>query len=582
VRLRAKGELTALVVVANPSNLADANNPYQVCGRRLAPIDVSGEKGRAETGLRGKNADKPVINSETLVSDPNGPVRVTLDGLCDRLRQGYDVLYLVCHGALITRDGKTQPEPYLCLEDDAGTASLVAGSDLVDRIRDLPSRPRLIVLASCQSSGTAGNPQSDDGGALAALGPSLADEAGIPAVVAMQGNITMETVAKMMPVFFEQLCVDGQIDRALATARGQIRDRRDAWVPVLSMRLRHGRIWHVPGFTSEKGEFDRWNGFCYAIRGDQCSPILGPGLTEALFGSLREVAQRWAEDERFPLTALSHDELPHVAQFMATNQSPGYLRDKFLEHLKTELLRLHGQALSDQQRQASLGEWTTKVWQQLLDRKGMEAYRVLARLPLSIYVSTNPDDLLAAALHAAGKEPVVEICRWKESLNTKESLARFPSIYTEEKTYQPSVKRPLVYHLLGHFREPKSLVLTEDDFFDYLMRVNRPDGPVPSAVESAWSRNALLFLGFHVEDWHFRVLFRSILNEERRYQPKDYNSVAVQINPEDGGLHPEAARRYLEKYFGVPNTVGVFWGNTSSFIETVARKLTFGGHPRVW
>jgi hypothetical protein len=35
----------------------------------------------------------------------------------------------------------------------------------------------------------------------------------------MQGNITMHTVAQFMPVFFQELQRDGQIDRALAVAR---------------------------------------------------------------------------------------------------------------------------------------------------------------------------------------------------------------------------------------------------------------------------------------------------------------------------------------------------------------------------
>ena len=42
-----------------------------------------------------------------------------------------------------------------------------------------------------------------DDGLLAALGPRLA-EAGIPAVIAMQGNVLQRTIATFMPVFFRE------------------------------------------------------------------------------------------------------------------------------------------------------------------------------------------------------------------------------------------------------------------------------------------------------------------------------------------------------------------------------------------
>ena len=71
-----------------------------------------------------------------------------------------------------------------------------------------------------------------DEGVLAALGPRLA-QAGIPAVIAMQGNVTMRTVGTFMPVFFRELQVDGRIDRAVAVARGAVRDWDDWWMPVL-------------------------------------------------------------------------------------------------------------------------------------------------------------------------------------------------------------------------------------------------------------------------------------------------------------------------------------------------------------
>jgi len=97
-------------------------------------------------------------------------------------------------------------------------------------------------------------------------------------------------------------------------------------------------------------------------------------------------------------------------------------------------------------------------------------------------------------------------------------------------------------------------------------------------VSKAWSSNPLLFLGFHTNDWNFRVLFRSILNEDRRHRNRDYNSVAVQISPEEGSLDPDRARRYLEKYFWGAK-IGTYWGRPEDFAKTLWTKWSEqGGH----
>jgi hypothetical protein len=164
----------------------------------------------------------------------------TLDGIIAQLRDGPDFLYLVCHGALL------EAGPQLWLENDAGLTDVVSGEELVAHLRDMRELPRLVVLASCQSAGQGDDARSDDAGALSALGPRLA-EAGVPAVLAMQGNVTMQTVEQFMPVFFHELQRDGQIDRAVAAGRGAVRERHDWWVPVLFTRLESGRLFAPVG-----------------------------------------------------------------------------------------------------------------------------------------------------------------------------------------------------------------------------------------------------------------------------------------------------------------------------------------------
>jgi hypothetical protein len=560
VRLRPKGDLTALVVIANPNDVAqyviDEDDEALAVNRTLAPMKVDAELARATHSLG-------AVARRTIVSDPAEPGRASLRNIVAALREGYDILYLMCHGALM-RDTPTGPQqPRLWLEGDDGSSEIVAADTLVEHIRDLLDRPRLIVLASCESAGHGVDAHSMDRGALSAVGPRLA-EAGVPAVVAMQGNVLMQTVDRFMPVFFTELLKDGQIDRAMAAARGAVRDAHDAWAPVLFMRLRNGRIWYVPGFTDAQAPFDHWSGLLGSIQKGKCTPIVGSGAIEFLLGSSRDIAQRWSETENFPLSPRSQDDLPQVAQYLASEQGSNHPRDKLEEYVSAQLRERHGDDLAGQAAAAPLDVLVSIVGARRRQRDEFEPHRVLAQLPLPVYITTNPDDLLADALREAGKQPQVEICRWKDS------LAAIPSVYDVERDYRPTVQRPLVFHLFGHLSQPASIVLTEDDYFDYLMWVNNTDD-IPNVVTSAWSANALLFLGFRMDDWNFRVLFRSIMNEERRYRPRGYKSIAVQIGPEEGSLQPQRARRYLEKFFQGAN-IATYWGNADDFARDLWRQ----------
>ena len=71
----------------------------------------------------------------------------------------------------------------------------------------------------------------------------------MPAVVAMQGNISMTTAAAFTQAFFRAWTTDGLVDRATAVARAAVRERPDWWVPALFMRLKSGRLWYMPGIA---------------------------------------------------------------------------------------------------------------------------------------------------------------------------------------------------------------------------------------------------------------------------------------------------------------------------------------------
>jgi CHAT domain-containing protein/SIR2-like protein len=545
VGVRPRGDLTALAVVAGPSDL-DAID----AGRPLASVRVDEELARAHEGM----------GSLSLTTLP-GVAAPTVANMLGQVRRGFDVLYLVCHGYMV------QDEPVLLLVDEDGHAAPLLGSELISQLRDLTRLPRLVYLASCQSAGAGVNRHSEDRGVLAALGPRLA-EVGVPAVVAMQGNITMTTAAEFTRAFFESLDEDGLVDRATAVARAAVRKRPDWSVPALFMRLKSGRLWYVPGIARGGEQFDKWPSLIADLKDGQCTPVIGPGITEALLGTRQEIATAWARSYRFPMAPHNRESLPQVGQYLSVNWGQRFLRRELRNHMRRTIVERYRDDLpADLLREdASLEDLIAAAWDVRHRREEVEPFSVLARLPAPVYVTTVYSRLLAQALIDADRKPEVELCRWHEEADWPES------VFDLEPSYRPTPERPLIYHLLGTFDEPDSLVVTEDDYFDFLIGVTRNQDLVPTVVRRRLSDSALLFLGFRLDEWDFRVLYRSLLRSEGVRRRDAYTHVAVQIDPEEGvTIDAARARKYLESYF-TSARVSLYWGSTEHFVKELAQE----------
>jgi hypothetical protein len=542
VRLRAKTGLTALVAVSSPGNLDQYG---------LAPVDVDGEVSRARAHLTG---------IDLTVAGHDAAAPLTLDRLVDGLRRGVDILYLVCHGGLHPEKG-----PLLYLQNDDGTAEVAGGELLAQRIAELIERPRLVVLASCESAGSeqVSTQSRVAAGQLVPLAPALA-EAGVHAVVAMQGKISMETVATVMPAFFAELLEDGQIDRAFAVARGKVRERPDSWMPALFLRLRGGRIWYEPGFGEGECDFDKWKALVGAVRRGGFTPIVGPGLGEGVYGQLREVSRELAETTGFPLAEHQRSELQQVSQFLQFNQDVATARELFKNELRHQIVQRHP-TLPPKARTLSLSKLMALVGRDHRDADDDDPYGLLADLDAKVFITANPDNLLEEALKAKGKEPRTFFFNWRDKAQTAE-----PNGADRE----PDTAHPLVFHIFGFFQDEDSLVLTEDDYFEYLISLIQYKPRIPAVVGHQTTSTSLLFLGFQLTDWNFRVLYRLIMSQEGSSKLKQLTHVAVQVDPEEEALiNPRAARKYLEDYFGSSGPVTIFWGSGGEFLGELGRRL---------
>ena len=258
------------------------------------------------------------------------------------------------------------------------------------------------------------------------------------------------------------------------------------------------------------------------------------------------MARRWAEAEGFPLAPESFEDMPQVAQFLAVEQDHFYVQTELEKHLRKELWAAFGSKLAPELERAPLDRLIKEA--ALAAEPGDESpYRVLARLPLSIFMTANPGDLLGDAMRAEGKDPQVEICQWNEDLDD------VPSVFDREPGYIPSVERPLVYHLFGRISQEDSLVLTEDDYLLWLIGVKDNKERVPVVVRDALAERGLLFLGFNVDDWDFRMLLRYIMSFQGRAASKKHSNIAAQISLQGGrALAPERARELSRRVLQRP------------------------------
>jgi len=582
VMRKPRSELSALMAIASPSDIGRFKG--------LAPIDAPGLVERAKKSLKDI--------SVTFLAEPG---EATLENISQALVQGYDILYLVAHGVL------ARGEPYLFLTDNEGVTDRVKGADLLERLKELDSPPSIAVLASCQSAGEGDcplpNDQAKEWSAQSALGPRLSS-AGIPSVLAMQGNISMETEATFIPRFLEELSQDGRIDRAMSLARARVKDRPDWWMPVLFTRLRGGSIWYNQGFGDSEEAQDKWPALVSHIQasraaggGDEdsgggrgrgrrrrrrrseggCTPLLGPGLLEPYVGRIQDISSWWAEQQGFPLAAHETEQLARIAQFIDVKVELKWLHKELERHLCSQLKKRHGQRISpdvvkDMDADAFLGDALIEVAEALEADGKHNSHKVLAGLNLPLYLTTTPDNLLADTLKAQGKDPIVDICRWNDDLVHDKDPVFEP--LGEER---PTPDRPLVFHLFGNLDDHKSLVLSEDDHFDFLTGFIRYKDHIPSVVRAAMNTTALMFVGFSMDDWSFRVLFRAIMSQEGLAMAGNLAHIAAQVNPEEGRLiDPEGTRKFLNQVMGKAN-ISLYWGDVAPFLKELQQKIEEAG-----
>jgi SIR2-like domain len=286
---------------------------------------------------------------------------------------------------------------------------------------------------------------------------------------------------------------------------------------------------------------DQWSLLLGAISDGTCTPFIGAGASVGSVPRAGELAGQWAERFQYPLTDRSN--LARVAQFLSI--------DKYEVFPKREMEKVIRQA------------------KEPAYPSGDEPHGALARLRLPVYVTTNYDDFMFEALDRLGRRPRREFCRWNEITNRIHPASAF------DDGYKPTEAEPLVFHLHGHHEVLQSMVLTEDDYLDFLIRFAEDTTLLPPPVQQAFAGNALLFVGYGLADWTFRVLIRGLMKSMSG--GSRFPAVAIQVTPEDAA---DASRRreaeaYLKKYFSAiqRQDIWVYWGKPRQFAVDLRKRM---------
>jgi len=287
----------------------------------------------------------------------------------------------------------------------------------------------------------------------------------------------------------------------------------------------------------------------------------------------QQLTKKWAEKIEYPMSD-SHN-LARVAQYrQVVSGFPEGARKEYIRFLVDRLLEINEGDTEYKDivatiRKRSQGLLFSEVVQQLDYPRFQEGVpdplRLLARLPLPIYLTTSYSNFLERALIAEDKSPRTQLCfcRVGKSHVRPEQLP--------DRDFKPTATNPAVVHIYGLEDYSNTLILSEDDFTNFLMNaveeINSQDY-FPSYLRGALPQSSLILLGYHMQDWDFRTLFRfgSRVRKIEAVDDEITPSIAIQFKPSLGKKEIEAkSLQYLEKYFAKRN-FRVKWIGAEEFV----------------
>lgn len=192
------------------------------------------------------------------------------------------------------------------------------------------------------------------------------------------------------------------------------------------------------------------------------------------------LAHKWASRVEYPMA--DRFRIARVAQFHKLDEdNPVTAKENYLSFLKERLIKIAYQSAKREgdieelafirhlydEYDFSFSDIVTELDYPIFAKDHPDPLSLLARLPLKIYITTSYYNFIERELEAAGKHPKSRMCFWN---GRPQNLAKE---HEPEPSYIPNANNPVVYHLFGMEQYPESLVLTEDDYLDFLWAMAR-------------------------------------------------------------------------------------------------------------
>jgi hypothetical protein len=148
-------------------------------------------------------------------------------------------------------------------------------------------------------------------------------------------------------------------------------------------------------------------------------------------------------------------------------------------------------------------------------------HTVLSQLNhVKIILTSNYDTLLESALASQGRILTKHV---HNPQNPKTGHFDGPFMFRD---------RDLVMHKMhGTIEDPQSLIITQSDYIQYLANLTDIDKGMPEYFrKQVIPKCSLLFLGYSLEDWNFRVIWEGVLSTQTT-RSRNITAYALMKNP---------------------------------------------------
>lgn len=163
-------------------------------------------------------------------------------------------------------------------------------------------------------------------------------------------------------------------------------------------------------------------------------------------------------------------------------------------------------------RQLLVGAVTTAI------HTGKEASPILhalADLDFPIVITTNYDKLYEQALdqkaasQAQGQASTYDLSIYSPSIYNPNDKSRVKTLDCSEN---PNPQRPYILKIHGDINKPESIVITEEDYIQFVLRMSdkHPYHPVGKNVLTYLNKWTTLFIGYRLTDYNLRLLFKTL------------------------------------------------------------------------